>query len=430
LVFRLPADLPERIAQLRRLIVRQPPTPHLQRWWLLLAAGWALFIIACQAVGAQALISQAVSQTPTSALMTTPVLTASATQGASASASNNPAGQTFIYLPFISRSGHQIYWGALVGAKPPSVAELAPGGAFDTLEVQVKKKMSIIHWGQAWKRNGVLQKFPTVYFDNARKHGSLPLLDWGSWASESGVVQPDFKLSTIYNGQYDAYIQQWALDAKTWAHPFFLRFDWEMNGNWQFPWSEQLNGNQAGDYIKAWRHVHDLFTQAGVPNVTWVWCPNISSSVTLPMSSLYPGDSYVDWTCLDGYNKYDTWLSFNSLFSASGIDWLNNSYQEILALAPSKPVMIGETASLEAGDGGAAKASWITDAFITQIPRNFPRIQAVVWFNWDDNNLAFATFWIESSPASISAFASAIGTPYYAANDFAGYNISPIRPLP
>src|SRR5690349_24021953 len=45
-------------------------------------------------------------------------------------------------------------------------------------------------------------------------------------------------------------------------------FDWQMNGDWQFPWSAQLNGNTPADYIAAWRHVHDLFAQAGATNVT------------------------------------------------------------------------------------------------------------------------------------------------------------------
>jgi hypothetical protein len=69
----------------------------------------------------------------------------------------------------------------------------------------------------------------------------------------------------------------------------------------------------------------------------------------------------VDWTCLDGYNKYDAWLGLNSIFTGSGTNWLYDSYQEVLSVAPSKPIMIGETASLEAGDGGAKKASWIND---------------------------------------------------------------------
>ena len=41
------------------------------------------------------------------------------------------------------------------------------------------------------------------------------------------------------------------------------------------------------------------------------------------MSTLYPGDEYVDWTCLDGYNWGPTatpprnWRSFSYLFGPS-----------------------------------------------------------------------------------------------------------------
>ena len=334
-----------------------------------------------------------------------------------------------IYLPLVVRPSPSVYWGALVAGAAPSTANMQPGGLFSTFETHAQKKMAILHWGQPWKMNGSYQNFYAPWFDNVRNHGSIPFIDWGSWQVDAGTVQSDFRLNTIYNGNHDTYITQWALAAKTWGHPFFLRFDWEMNGNWQFPWSEQLNGNQAGDYIAAWRHVHDIFTQNGVTNVTWVWCPNISSPTTRAMAALYPGDAYVDWTCLDGYNKYPIWLSFNTIFTGSGINWLYNSYQEILTVAPTKPLMLGETASLEAGDGGAQKAAWINDALITQLPTNFPKIKAIVWFNWDDGNPAY-TFPIESSSASMAAFANAISSEYYATNNFANLNTSPIPPLP
>jgi len=303
------------------------------------------------------------------------------------------------------------------------------GGAFDSFEATAQKKMAIIHWGQSWQMNGSYQEFYAPWFDKVRAHGSIPLIDWASRRLEGGVSQPDFQLSAIYNGVHDSYIRQWALDAKAWGQPFFLRFDWEMNGDWQFPWSEQLNGNQPGDYIKAWRHVHDIFSQAGATNVTWVWCPNISSGTTRPMSSLYPGDAYVDWTCLDGYNKETQWLDPYSVFTGSQTDWLYDSYQEILHVAPTKPIMIGETASNEAGDGGSKKAAWITDFLTNHVPKDFPKIKAIVWFNWDDDNPAY-TFPIESSQPSQSAFAAAIASSYYAANDFANLDMSPIPPLP
>ena len=327
----------------------------------------------------------------------------------------------------MGKSPTPIYWGAFVDGQAPSTSNMQPGGVYDTFEKLVGKHMAIIHWGQPWIMNGNYLNFYTPGFDNVRAHGSIPLLDWGSWYLGEGKDQPAFRLSAIYSGTYDGFIRQWALAAKAWSHPFFLRFDWEMNGTWQFPWAEQINGNQPGDYIKAWRHVHDIFTSAGATNVTWVWCPNISSPVTRSMSSLYPGDAYVDWTCLDGYNQYSTWLGFNSIFTGSGVNWIYDSYQQLLALAPTKPIMIGEFASLEAGDGGAAKAAWITDALSSQIPSRFPAIKAVVWFDWDAGDPA-NTFPVDSSSASASAFASAISSQYYDTNRYANLKNSPIPP--
>jgi hypothetical protein len=338
-----------------------------------------------------------------------------------------------IYLPLIRNSDAQpqAYWGALVGTAGkvdcPTPENMQPGGPISIFETQVNKGMAILHWGLPWNMNGAFQKFPTGDFDNVRNHGSLPLLDWSSEALGGGINQPDYALSKIAGGLYDSFIRQWALDAKAWGHPFFLRFDWEMNGNWHYPWSAQLNGNHPGDYIQAWQHVHDIFAQAGATNVTWVWCPNISDPGTVPMAALYPGDNYVDWTCFDGYNKEDAWVDFNTVFTGAGINWLLNSYQEVLTVAPNKPIMIGETASIEAGDGGAKKAAWITDAFLTQLPTNFPKIKAVVWFNYLYGTQDFRA---ESTQPSLDAFAAAIGLSYYAANDFANYDISPIRPLP
>ena len=164
----------------------------------------------------------------------------------------------------------------------------------------------------------------------------------------------------------------------------------------------------------------------GVANATWVWCPNVSGSTTRSVASVYPGDDYVDWTCLDGYNKYQTWLGMRSVFTGSGINWLYDSYNEILSVAPNKPIMIGETGSLEAGDGGAKKAAWLTDALGSQLPKNLPRIKAVVLFDWDDNSPALASLPIESSAQSIQAFKSAIASPYYAGNEFGNLNTSPI----
>ncbi len=149
----------------------------------------------------------------------------------------------------------------------------------------------------------------------------------------------------MIEGHHDAYIREFAEAAKAWGHPFFLRFNWEMNGNW-FRWSEGVNGNQAGEYVAAWRHVHDIFTQVGATNATWVWCPNVDPESKLhDLASLYPGDEYVDWTGLDGYNwgtnpaRPDRWRSFDDLFKST--------YDRITeTIAPGKPLIISEVGSL------------------------------------------------------------------------------------
>jgi hypothetical protein len=328
-----------------------------------------------------------------------------------------------------------IYWGAMVGGKVPSSTNLS--GVMATFETRSKKKMSIIHWGEPWKlSDGSWGEFQTTYFNNVRNHGSIPMINWASQKLGAGVNQSDFQLRDIYNGNYDTYIRRWATDAKNWGHPLFLRFDHEMNG-WWYPWGEGktssgtiVNGNSAGDYVKAWRHVHDIFVSVGAKNVTWVWAPNMvgNSSNYASLSALYPGGSYVDWTALDVYNKYNTWAGLNPLMTGSnGLTWVKNSYNLVLSVAPAKPMMLSEFASVEAGDGGTKKAAWIKDALTTQIPTNFPKIKAIVYMNWDIN--AGNTYPVESSTAATSAWAAGITTARYASNLYGNLNTAPIPAL-
>ncbi len=283
-------------------------------------------------------------------------------------------------------------------------------------EHDAQKAVSILMWYQQWGINNGYQYFQPSWMNEIRNHGSIPLVTWDPWNPAFGADQPQFALQNIINGNFDAYITKWALASKAWGHPYFLRFAHEMNGNWM-PWSELVNGNKPGQFVQAWRHVHDIFTSLGVTNVTWVWSPNIDYSQSIPLREVYPGDAYVDWTAMDGYNWGNigphTWETFAQVFG--------QTYNDILSIT-SKPLMIAETASTEQ-DGN--KAQWITDGFSNQLMHTFPLIRAVVWFNEDKE-----TDWrIESSPSAQSAFAAAIQSNYYASNSFANLNASPIPAL-
>lgn len=188
-----------------------------------------------------------------------------------------------------------------------------------------------------------------------------------------------------------------------------------MNGSW-FPWGAGANGNQPGEFVTAWRHVHDLFTSVGATNATWVWCPYVNQGDTF--ASIYPGDEYVDWTCLDGYDWGTNpaapygWRSFEDLFA--------HSYAVIAeALAPSKPMVIGETA---ASEYGGSKAGWIGEMFEALASR-YPQVRGLIWFDTVDNGMDWP---LESSATATSSFADGIGDSRFRGNEFGEIDTSPI----
>jgi hypothetical protein len=320
-------------------------------------------------------------------------------------------------------SGAPVYWGAAIGSHLTGGQAPWDMSAVTKFEEGARKKASMIQFYQPFANcnpSCSFYKFPVPPLESIRSHGSIPVLSWSSQSIPSTKVEPDFQLSDVISGHYDSYIREFATAAKAWGHPFFLRFNWEMNGNW-FPWHEGVNGNKAGESAQAWRHVHDIFTSVGATNATWTWCPNVEYSGSTSLASLYPGDSYVDWTCLDGYNwgtnpaKPDSWKTFGQVYKAS--------YQKIVeTIAPSKPMMIGEVATSE---HGGSKAAWIKDMLV-RIPTEYTKIRAVLWFDKFDSNMDWP---VETSSSAASAFAEGLQNPAYTSNTFANLSATAIQPL-
>lgn len=314
-----------------------------------------------------------------------------------------------------------VYWGAWIGSQLTGTEAPWDMNAVSLFEQEVGKRLSLVNFSSPFANCYVspcsFYPFPTAAMEAIRRHGAIPFFSWASDSLPVSTNEPAFQLADVTGGTYDSYIRSFATAAKGWGHPFFLRFNWEMNGNW-FPWAERANGNRPGDYVAAWRHVHDLFSSVGATNVSWVWCPNIDPSNQLqPLAGLYPGDDYVDWTCLDGYNWASPWSSFDQLY--------RSTYTLITTqIAPSKPLAIGEVASTEQG---GSKAAWIGDLLTTQLPQNYPKVKALLWFDKYDSSMEWP---IESSNSATAAFAAAIQAPYYAGSDFAAIAASPIPSLP
>jgi hypothetical protein len=230
---------------------------------------------------------------------------------------------------------------------------------------------------------------------NLSQRGETPLITWQLY--KSGWGGETIPLQSVANGSYDSYLRTAAEAAK--AMPFneiLIRFAHEMNGNW-YGWS----GNPTA-YVEAWRHMVSVFRQVGASNVKFVWSPNVDNG-SHPFAAYFPGDEWVDYVGLDGYNwgtagiGENKWQSLAEVFSAS--------YQKLTQLS-AKPVMIAETSSSEAGGD---KAAWITKGFLHTIPEQFPRVAAVIWFDRSQEE----DWRIASSTASLEAYRHVVSNSLY-----------------
>jgi hypothetical protein len=315
-----------------------------------------------------------------------------------------------------------LYWGAQIGDQLTGEAAPWDMNALSAFQSLAKKPLSLVSFSAPFAEcsgsDCTFINFPTTPMENARNYGAIPFFGWSSSSTPESGPQRPWKLSNVINGSLDPYIRKFAESAKEWGHPFFIRFDWEMNGFW-FPWSEGVNGNKKGEYVAAWRHVHDIFTSVGATNATWVWCPNVDFTRKLiPLNKVYPGNNYVDWTCLDGFNwgkRTDSagWQTFNQVF--------HETYKRVLKIAPNKPMLLGEVASNEIG---GSKPAWIKN-MLREVPR-YRKLRGLIWFDVKDRN----THWpLESSKKAANAFAKGIQRTVYRPNEFGGLEAdSPISP--
>ncbi|WP_323961065.1 beta-mannanase [Arthrobacter sp. JZ12] len=236
---------------------------------------------------------------------------------------------------------------------------------------------------------------PIWELDQVRARGAETLLTWEPWTWGGGVEQPAYSLDRITAGDFDDYLRQWGYALRDWGHPVYLRFGHEMNGNW-YPWAEGVNGNGPGDYVAAYRHVHNVVSSTGAANIQWVWNPNVPYWGSTDLAQLFPGAEYVDLVALDGYNwgtsqLWSTWQEPDVLFG--------KGLSQLRAIAPGKPIMIAETASSEIG---GSKAAWNRNLFAYLSAQ--PDVVALVWFHIHKE----ADWRIDSSESSAIAFREAL----------------------
>ena len=248
-----------------------------------------------------------------------------------------------------------------------------------------------------------ITEFITTRMTPIWEAGCVPLVTWlpltdAEDGSSTGISRD------IAAGEYDSLIDEWAVQLNKWATPdesksadrrFYFRPAHEMNGDW-FPWSATDSASSPNDYVEMWRRIHDVFTRTGLDETTsqWIWAPNADEVGGIPAEAYYPGDEYVDWVGLDGFNFgetqwYSEWRGPEEVF----LEMLGRMRE-----LTDKPVGLTEFASSSYRDGAyrpAVKAAWIEDVFAFVEEHD---IRMTCWFNVEKSGADEADWAVFAGP--------------------------------
>jgi hypothetical protein len=198
-------------------------------------------------------------------------------------------------------------------------------------------------------------------------------------------------LNAILNGSCNAYIDDFARRLKGWhdrfGDRFMLLFMDEMNIS-AVPWWRD-DPNYPAQYRQTFQYVVNRFRAQGATSemAQFVWSPNYMGFPARNWNVIpnyYPGDEYVDWVGVSGFNWYGvsgqdpSWRTFDSLF----VDPLPDLSQGVLPFFHcnyAKPIVMTEFGTVDGPGGDRTKAAWVADAYERML--DFPFVQAAVWFN-------------------------------------------------
>jgi Glycosyl hydrolase family 26 len=307
-------------------------------------------------------------------------------------------------------------------APQPSADRAFFGGAYlgDDVSTPERIDAAIAGWeAKTGKRPALVKTFHPVTCDFSASGWCGQVLRKVAGAGSTNYVALDLRwqgapagslLEAIGAGAADAHFVRIARQLAAVPGTVLLEPGWEMNGNWSdYRWQGMANGGDASAparYRAAWQRLVRTFREQGATNVRWVFNPNAGNPLTWRATgashwnwyaNYYPGDEYVDYVGMHGFNAPTVfgaqWATFDALFDGDGADRM---LSDLAARYPTKPIIIGEFATEEGT--GSAKAEWIRGAY--RRLRSHPNVVGAVWFNMDKE-----TDWrVDSTPAALAAF--------------------------
>ena len=269
--------------------------------------------------------------------------------------------------------------GALLGASVYYDHSEPKTGQIGVLEANLGRTLDVDHIYYTWN-----QSFPGSLETADSQAGRIPFISWGCT-----------NVDAIASGQYDDLIAQRADAIRAYGKPVYIRWYWEMDfkAKNKLPGANCLQADGGAGYIRAWQHIWTVFHDQGATNVAWVWCPGVEAFNRETADQYYPGDSYVDYVCADGYSRQSARpVSFAQIFGKFYAQW-----------AGRKPIIIGETGA----EAGSTQSTWITQ-MDQAVQAQFPDIKVLLY--WDS---IFQYNYTVTDPASVSALADLARTSYF-----------------
>lgn len=213
--------------------------------------------------------------------------------------------------------------------------------------------------------------------------GHVPLVVWQPFFGGRAAT-PETIAREVGAGRHDAIIGYWADALDRWLRPadrphrrVYLDFAPEMNGDW-LPWDAAEADPTGADYRAMWRRTHDVVMATGIDarHVQWIWAVNNGSRGDTSVPEYYPGDEYVDWAGIHGYN-WDNWGGWRTPEEVFG------GMVERVRRITDKPLAIPEYGCSSADGEGhdpERKAEWIGQVFEYFAETD---VRLACWFNND-----------------------------------------------
>lgn len=255
---------------------------------------------------------------------------------------------------------------------------------------------------------------PHALFFDYRTYGLPFPTAWALRLRDAGAAvqlafEPTQGLEAV---QDDRYLAEFARQAASLRVPVFLRFAGEMNGDWT------RYGGQPDAFIRKWRLVHGVMRRLA-PNVAMVWTPNVVPEPAIP--AYYPGDEFVDWVGINFYavhhHNNDLRYPADREDPADSLEFLYRRY------ADRKPLMICEFAAThycQADDRTLPQFAVDRMRMLyASLPRRYPRVKAVHWYNIDNTRFASRpgrlsnNFSLTADETVLSAYRETVRSPYF-----------------